>query len=361
MRRLLIPFAALIALPFVAASAALPETDAVNRGAAYLKSIQLPDGSYGTDSPGQNMDSIFAVRAAGFDPAKDTKDGKSPVDYLLANVAAVDSPGAAAKAALAAKALGLDPRSVGGFDLIAMAESNYDSATGAYAGDDFTQSIVMLGLACTGSSVGEMADEALRETQIDESGGWGFGGFADADTTAIVIQALVAAGVAADDPDVVEALDYLKASQAADGGWGYDPASSNASSTAFAVQALLALGEDPESATYTRGGNTPISYLLSQQQTDGSFAGFDPTYATNQVLPALAGFTFCDAPAAPVTQERPPEASPTPMPTQPAPKPPATGDSLTHAGKGNRAESLAAVLLGFALSVGSAVLALRKR
>ena len=312
MRRLLIPFAALVALPFIAASAALPETDAVNRGAAYLKSIQLPDGSYGTDSPGQNMDSIFAVRAAGFDPAKDLKDGKSPVDYLLANVGLIDSAAAAAKAALAAKALGLDPRSVGGVDLIAMAEAAYDPVTGAYAGDDFSQSIVIIGLACTGNTVGDLAADPLRETQIEDSGGWGFSGFADADTTAIAIQALLAAGVPANDPDVVEALDYLKASQAADGGWGYDPAASNASSTAFAVQALLALGEDPESATYTKGGNTPITYLLGQQQADGSFAGFDPTYSTNQVLPALAGYTFCEAASAPITQERPPEAMPTP-------------------------------------------------
>lgn len=359
MRRLLIPFAALLALPILAASAALPQTDAVNRGAAYLKSIQLPDGSYGTDSPGQNMDSIYAVRAAGFDPAKDIKDGKSPVDYLLANIALVDSPGAAAKAALAAKALGMDPRSVGGVDLIAIAEAAYDPATGVYAGDDFTQSIVMIGLACTGHTVGDMADDALRETQLDDSGGWGFGGFADADTTAIAIQALLAAGVPASDPDIVEALDYLKATQAADGGWGYDPASSNASSTAFAVQALLALGEDPESPAYTKGGNTPIGYLLGQQQADGSFAGFDPTYATNQVLPALAGVTYCEAPSAPVTQERPPE--PTPEPPVIAPQPPATGDSFTRPGETSGTRMTALVVLLAAATTGAAAVILRKR
>lgn len=358
MRRLLIPFAALLALPILAASAALPQTDAVNRGAAYLKSIQLPDGSYGTDSPGQNMDSIYAVRAAGFDPAEDVKDGKTPVDYLLANISLVDSAGAAAKAALAARALGLDPRAVGGVDVIAIAEGAYDPATGAYAGDDFTQSIVMIGLACTGNAVGDLADEALKATQIDDGGGWGFGGFADADTTAIAIQALLAAGVPASDPDVVEALEYLKATQAADGGWGYDPTASNASSTAFAVQALLALGEDPESEMYTKGGNTPVSYLLSQQQADGSFAGFDPTYATNQVLPALAGVTYCEAPAAPVTQERPPE--PTPAPTVVAPRPPATGDTYAGAKAGSGAAMFTALLLLVGATTATAALALRK-
>lgn len=363
MRRLLIPFAALCALPLLAASAALPETAAVNRGAAYLQSIQLPDGSYGTDSPGQNMDSIYAVRAAGFDPALDLKDGKSPVDYLVANIAAVDSAGAAAKAALAAEALGLDPTDVGGVDLIAVAHGAYDPATGAYGGDDFTQSIVMLGLACTGNTVGDLAADALRETQIEDSGGWGFGGFADADTTAIAIQALLAAGVPADDPDVVEALGYLKASQAVDGGWGYDPSASNASSTAFAVQALLALGEDPESAAYTKGGNTPISYLLSQQLPDGSFAGFDPTYATNQVLPALAGYTFCEAPDAPVTQVRPeatPTAEPTAIPTQAPPGPPATGESLSGDSPSSPLSLVAVLLLAAGAASGAAAFAARK-
>jgi hypothetical protein len=147
MRRLLPVLAALCALPLLAASAAIPETGAVNRGAAFLKSIQLPDGSYGTESPGQNMDSIFAVRAAGFDPALDVADGKSPADFLLARAREVTSAGAGAKAALAARALGLDPRNVGGVDFITVVESAYDPATGAYAGDDFTQSIAIIGLA----------------------------------------------------------------------------------------------------------------------------------------------------------------------------------------------------------------------
>lgn len=75
---------------------------------------------------------------------------------------------------------------------------------------------------------------------------------------------------------------------------------------------------------------TPIAYLLGQQNADGSFKGFDPAYATNQVLPALAGRTFCDAPAAPVTRVAP-AATPSPAPAgtaTPAPLPPATGNSM---------------------------------
>ncbi len=318
-RTLLLVLGAILALPLLGAGAALPETNAVLAGAAYLKSIQEPDGTYGSSDPGQNMDSIFAVRAAGYDPAKDLVAGVGPLQYLTANAAGVPNAPSAAKAALAAEALGLDPKAVGGTDLIAKIGAGFDSATGKYApGDDFSQAIAMIGLACTGNSVPAGAVEALQDAQLDP-GGWGFGGTADPDTTAIAVQALVAAGVAADHPSVIGGHEYLLAAQGTDGGWGYDVAASNASSTAFVVQALLALGEDPESAAYTKSGVTPVEYLLSQQLANGSFAGFDPTYATNQVLPALAGRTFCDAPETPITQVRPvATATPTASPTVPA-------------------------------------------
>jgi len=354
-------------MPLFAANAALPETGAVLAGAAYLKSVQLADGTYGTSDPGQNMDSIFAVRAAGYDPAKDLVDGVGPVQYFRSKVAQVNSAAAAGKAALAARALGLDPGNVEGTDLIAKIEGGFDAASFRYSpGDDFSHSIAMLGLACTGNDVPAVASDSLQRAQL-QSGGWGFGGTADPDTTAIAVQALLAVGLAKTDSTLVKALAFLKDAQGDDGGWGYDVAASNASSTAFVVQALLALGENPESATYTRNGKTPIAYLLSQQRDDGSFFGFDPTFATNQVVPALAGRTFCNAPETPITRTRP-AVAPTPSATAtapatptasaPAPRPPAAGTGpVTPAGSGDRA-----VVAGLAvLAFGAAVLSLSAR
>jgi hypothetical protein len=359
-------------LPLLSASAALPETSAVLAGAAFIKSIQSADGSYGTTSPGQNMDAVFAVRSAGYDPAKDLVGGKGPADYLKANAAAATSAASAAKAALGAKALGLDPKSVNGVDLIGRVAAAYNATKGTYAGDDFSQSIAILGLACTGNSVPAAAAGALRATQTTE-GGWGFGGASDPDTTAIVVQALLAAGIPKTDAALTKALTYLKADQAADGGFGYaSDTESNVSSTAFVVQALIALGENPESATYTKSGATPISYLLSQQNPDGSFKGFDAAFGTNQVLPALAGRTFCNAPETPITRTRPaavatptaqpttaPPAAATPAPTTPAPAPPNAGNS---AGADNGLPRLA-VLSGLllVLAAGGAAVSLRRR
>jgi hypothetical protein len=332
----LLVLGALCALPFLVASAALPETNALLKGTDYIRSIQKPDGMFGTADPGQNMDAILAFRAAGYDPAKEISNGKGPVDFLKTNTTLVSPAAVAAKAALTAKAAGLDPRNVGGVDYISKVTGAYDPAKGTYAKDDFSQSVAMLGLACTGNSLPAAAATALKTTQLGD-GGWGFGGTSDPDTSAIAVQALLAGGVPKTDAAVTKGLAFFKATQAADGGWGFDPSASNASSTAYVVQALIALGENPESAAYTKGSNTPVSFLLSQQSADGSFLGFDPAFSTNQVVPALAGRTICNTADTPITRTRPAPAptatATTPAATVPpatatvAPKPPTTGNS----------------------------------
>ncbi|MGI8925558.1 MAG: prenyltransferase/squalene oxidase repeat-containing protein [Tepidiformaceae bacterium] len=327
MHRLLILFAALaLAIP-LAASAALPDRPAALRGVDFIRTTQQPGGGFG--SPGQSMDAIYAIRSAGIDPNTVIREGESPADYLLANAAAATSPAAAAKAALGAKALGLDPQSVGGSNLIARISAGLSGATGRYADDDFSNAIAILGLACTGNSVPASAVLALRTSQISD-GGWGFGGASDPDTTAIALQALLATGVPASDADAVAAVAYLRATQSADAGWGFDPQESNVNSTAYVLQALIAASQDPESAAYTKAGATPVSFLLSQQQADGSFRGFDAAFATNQTVPALAGRTFCNAPqtliVAVATPTPTPSASPSPAATTTTvPAPPSTG------------------------------------
>jgi len=363
--------AAIVAVPIFAASAAIPESKAATKGAAFLFSVQNLGGTYDANAEkhasGQVMDSIFAVRAAGFDPNKDVlPGGKSPADYLKSNAAAAVKPAAAGKAALGAKALGLDPKAVNGTNLIANINAGLDAVTGKYAADDFSQSIAMLGLACTGNAVAPNAASALKATQVSD-GGWGFGGSSDADTTAIVIQALLASGTPKSDAAVAKAIAYLKTSIQPDGGWGYAPVPSNASSTAFALQALIAAGEDVNVPQYIRPGPSPVSFLLSQQNADGSFIGFDATFATNQAVPALAGRTFCNAPETPITQTRPvatptplatPVSTPPPAVTTVAPRPPSTGNS---GDAGSSAFEVLPVLLALVLLSGGGVIALRRR
>jgi hypothetical protein len=88
------------------------------------------------------------------------------------------------------------------------------------------------------------------------------------DDTAAAIQALVAArrgGSAA----VADAVRFLRSVQNTDGGFGqYDGRLSNAQSTAYAVQALVAAGRNP--ARFRRSGRSPVAYLRSLQRRNGS-------------------------------------------------------------------------------------------
>lgn len=332
MKRLLFVIAGAALLPAVALAASLPQPQAATRGASYLASLQQPGGGFGGGSIGADVDVIIAIRAAGYDPARlAASDGTTAAEYVKAHAATATKPADAAGIALGAIAVGLDPANIGGTDVTAAITSGFDASTGRYAADDFSQSIAMLGLACTGGSVAPSAVAALESAQVHADGGWGFQGTSDPDTTAIAVQALLANGVPTADPAVTAAISYFKASQLPDGGWGYAPAS-NVNSTAYVVQALIAAGQDP--VTYVKGGVDPVSYLLAQQRPDGSFPGVSGEIATEQVVPALAGRTFCNAAATTIThQGTPPVANVTATPPGSATgtattTPPATATTL---------------------------------
>src|SRR5690606_35301173 len=107
--------AALLALP-IALTDAAPRPGAVEAGVDYIRTTQQADGGFGGFGAGQTMDAIYALRAAGIDPSTVTTDGASPADFLASVAAEQTAAPAAAKAALAAVALDLDPTDVAGVD-----------------------------------------------------------------------------------------------------------------------------------------------------------------------------------------------------------------------------------------------------
>jgi hypothetical protein len=127
----------------------------------------------------------------------------------------------------------------------------------------------------------------------------------DTNSTALAIEGLEAQGALTGTASS-SALHFLKRAEDADGGWGYEPKTSrphestDPDSTALVVQALLALGASPSSPAFTKGGVDPVSTLLADQVTSGAgtggiafpgIAGAD-LLATYQAIPALAGVTF---------------------------------------------------------------------
>jgi hypothetical protein len=149
------------------------------------------------------------------------------------------------------------------------------------------------------------AAEGLRDQALGDGGWeWAEGWGADTNTTALAIQALMAAGAPITATEIVSGLALLKSAQNDNGGFAYAvvegvPGESDANSTAYAVQALVAAHQDVRSGNWQVNGRGPIDYLLSLQGGDGSFAwqagGGANQLATQQVIPALLGRTQLSA------------------------------------------------------------------
>ena len=140
---------------------------------------------------------------------------------------------------------------------------------------------------------GEPAPQALVQAILAAqrpSGGWPWhvGGAPDTNDTAAAIQALRSAGVAGRSID--RGVAFLRRHQNADGGFELSEGrGSDAQSTAWAIQALIAARRQP--------GGGAFRYLARLRQEDGSYRysaryATTPLWVTAQVLPALARKPF---------------------------------------------------------------------
>lgn len=122
------------------------------------------------------------------------------------------------------------------------------------------------------------------------SGGWSWhrDGAPDTNDTAAAIQALRSVGVTGRPID--RGVAFLRRHQNADGGFELTSGrGSDAQSTAWAIQALIAAGRSPGAAAFR--------YLARLRRPDGSFRysaryATTPLWVTAQVLPALARKPF---------------------------------------------------------------------
>jgi hypothetical protein len=289
------------------------------RGLGWVSAQQNEDGSWsGFSGPdvGATSDAALAFVAAGYDP--DTvrlPGGASALEYLIHNAAsyAAQSSDRTGKVALALAASGVDPRDVGGTDLIDLLLNTwYDVEIGAFGvpTNTYHQSFAILALVAAEEQVPMSATLALADLQ-QADGGWKYDlgtsawNVTDAAHTGLALQALIAARTASGDhslvPDAVieDAIDYMRDTQGADGGW------EGANATAYAVQGLLAAGEDLDSNDWMIDERTPFSALAAYQKTDGPMVWqwswpADNGLATWQGLQALLGLYFPYVPAEPL-------------------------------------------------------------
>jgi prenyltransferase beta subunit len=279
---------------------------------AYLETQQNADGGFGSGfSPestvGSTADAVLAIVAVGGDPAAFDQGGNTPLSYLAANAPSVATGGDLAKLILALIAVGTgeDPRTFGGVDSVARLESmiGVDGRIGGENDIFVGHTLAVLALSSAQRPIPAASVAHIKAAQ-QENGAWAWDGSsetaADTNTTAYAVQALFAAGEDAGSDAVTRALAYYEGIQNTDGGWPYQSPSefgtaTDANSTAVIIQALLAAAQDPTGADWTTAeGNTPLSALEAFQNESGAFAWQaavpdDNLLATVQALPALAG------------------------------------------------------------------------
>jgi len=334
--------------------------DPITTGLDWLKTQQQADGGFtngfseGSDL-GTTCDIILAI-AAGEQDASTwvSNDGNSPLDYLYAQVEAdaVNTLGLQAKTVLALLATGQDPAAFAGSDLIAKLNAAYDATAGLYGETIFDHSLAMLALSNAGQPVPDEAAQYLLDSQCTD-GAWAlFGGVepgtGDTNTTALAVQALLVTG---HQDDLGKAFAYLRSVQNDDGGFPYQNPSeygtdTDANSTAVVLQALMAAGESLDD--WSPAGASPLDALNALRDPDsGAFlwqaAVPGPNVlATAQAIPAIAGYNFAELPK--VEASQPPESVP---PTDESLLPESGGAALLPVGL--VALGLVALGAGFAL------------
>jgi Prenyltransferase and squalene oxidase repeat len=283
--------------------------------AGYLIGAQNPDGGFGA-SPGAGSSQLYAgwaalgLAAAGDNPRDVSHAGHSLIGYIQSGLGSATDPGSVERTILVLHAAGLSPHDFGGHDLVSGLERDI-RPTGSVSGQVNLTAFAALALRASGISPPAKTIAWLVRQQ-DSDGGFNFatrGGMSDPDDTGAALQALAGTGASAAAHARARAVRFLRAKQDPDGGFASLPgAGSNAQSTAFAVQGLLAAGVDL--ASLRRRGASPLDYLRSLIAPDGHVRysrGTDqtPVWVTGEALMALDGKPL---PLAPVARRHQPAA-----------------------------------------------------
>lgn len=333
--------AALLLAPMLGASSATAASPQAEAASTWLAGLVGPDGS--VDSPYSGLPSLTWTANVALSLATTGNEPEAlrrALDHLAANVDGYIAEGTSDPAGriswliLLVDATGGDPEAFGGHDLVADLQARYGVAEAGLYGvvDDYTpvtnQSLALLALTAAEATVPAAAVSWLVDQQctspFSAAGAWeGYrapsgGGLeaceestslnftsADSNSTAFAVEALAALGQS--DP-IAPALAWLNAMQDGDGtssaagGFGQRPGdAADPNSTAVVIQALVAAGQDPAAAGWLAGGGTPRSSLQSWIIPSGEEAGalaspysggFADTFATYQGVWGLAEAAF---------------------------------------------------------------------
>ena len=183
--------------------------------------------------------------------------------------------------ALAAMSVGLNPKDIGGKNLLeAIAKTDYSAEI--YTGGLFYALIALDAANYDQNAQNDLINVILASqrddggfnsyVEVDPSAYWTVSG--DPDSTGMALQALaVFAGNDKVDTAIEKAVDFAKANQLEDGGYGAWGVS--AESTAQIMLGLCSAGINPLSAEFTKGQNNMLTSLSSFINEDGGARCWD--------------------------------------------------------------------------------------
>ncbi len=281
---------------------ALASRPSLSREVGYLVASQNAGGGFGA-APGQASSELYTawaaigLAAAGHNPATLRRGGRSVLDALRAQAATLQGPGDLERTILALHACGAPAGSIAGKNLIT-GLVRYRAGDGSFGRLLNITAFAVFALRAAGHSANDRAVAAAGRwiaAHQDADGGYNFaghGGSSDVDDTAAALQALIDAGIRGGGA-VTRAVAFIERAQNPDGGFPAEPRrESNAQSTAWAVQGLLAAGRNVE-AVRRSGSRAPLGYLQSLVAPNGSVrysrtSAQSPVWVTAQALAALA-------------------------------------------------------------------------
>jgi prenyltransferase beta subunit len=290
----------------VLALAALPATPAraadaaTTKAAGYVLRARNADGGFGA-RVGQRSAALETAWASMGLAAAGRRPGAATARFLAATAPRLNDTGDIERTILGLVAAGGSPRRAGGVNLVTKLVRRRRS-DGSFERLVNRTAFAILALRAAGRTT---RDGTVRRaaawivTQQNRDGGWNFGGRgapSGIDDTAGALQALAAAGRSRRGA-VARGAGFITRNQSADGGFPLQPgAGSNAQSTAWAIQGLIAAGRDPDRVR--RGGSrTALGYLRTLVAADGSVrysrtSAQTPVWVSAQALTALARRRF---------------------------------------------------------------------
>jgi energy-coupling factor transport system substrate-specific component len=277
---------------------------------SFLARAQNTNGGFG-GAPGQSsneLDSAWAamgLAAAGRDTATVRRGGRSVVDAIRGEASTLQGPGDLERTILALYACGVPVTSLAGADPVVelLRSREHD---GSFEDLVNITAFAVFALRAAGRPANDPVVSAAGRwiaAQEHADGGFGFAGGegpSDVDDTAAALQALLDAGVRKG-ALVSRAVAFLVGAQNPDGGYPQEAGGqSNAQSTSWAIQGLIAAGRKP-GAIHRDGSRSPVGYLQSLLAPNGSVrysrtSAQTPVWVTAQALTALAGAPFPIAP-----------------------------------------------------------------